>query len=154
MVDHVADALHAIGLRDFLVEVGGELRGAGRRPDGQPWRVRLDTAVEGIASLPLTDRAVATSGDRWHAHAQGGRRWAHTIDPRSGEPADAALSSVTVLHARCMHADALTTALTVLGPVDGLAFAQHHGIGALFVCRDATGDARPVASAAWPAFAA
>jgi thiamine biosynthesis lipoprotein len=149
-VDHVADALHAFGLRSFLVEVGGELKGLGRRPDGQPWRVRLDTEAEGLAPLPLTDQAVATSGDRWHAHEHAGRRWAHTIDPRTGEPADGALASVTVLHAQCMQADALATALTVLGPLDGLAFAQRHGIAALFVCRDATGEARPVASAAWP----
>lgn len=149
-VDHVSDALQAIGLRDFLVEVGGELKGCGQRPGGQPWRVRLDTLVDTLPPLTLCDLAVATSGDRWHAHEQAGRRWSHTIDPRSGEPAAPDLASVTVLHPECMHADALATTLTVLGPVEGVAFAQRHGIAALFVCRDAVGP-RAVATDAWQA---
>lgn len=150
-VDHVAETLLAIGLRNFLVEVGGELKGIGRRPGSQPWRVRLDTEIDTLAPLRLADVAVATSGDRWHAHEHEGRRWAHTIDPRSGEPVDASLASVTVCHQLCMHADALATALTVLGPIDGLAFAERHEIAALFICRQPTGGVRAVASARWQA---
>ena len=149
-VDHVADALMAFGLHDFLVEVGGELKGCGRRPGGQPWRVRLDTLIDALPPLALDGLAVATSGDRWHAQEHAGRRWSHTIDPRNGEPVSPDLASVTVLHPQCMHADALATALTVLGPVNGAAFAQRHGIAALFVCRDAAGP-RAIATAAWQA---
>lgn len=149
-VDHVADALHAIGLHDFLIEVGGELKGRGKRPDGQPWRVRLDTLVDALPPLALDGLAVATSGDRWHAHEHAGRRWSHTIDPRNGEPASPDVASVTVLHPQCMHADALATALAVLGPTEGLAFAQRHDIAALFVCRGAAGP-RTIASIAWQA---
>lgn len=150
-VDHVADALLATGLHDFLVEVGGELRGVGRRPGGQPWRVSLDTPIDTLPPVALTDLAIATSGDRWQAHAHGGCRWSHTIDPRSGEPATHGLTSVTVLHPRCMHADALATALTVLGPIAGGEFAAHHGIAALFVCRDGDDGHRAIASPAWTA---
>ncbi|TPG23429.1 FAD:protein FMN transferase [Variovorax guangxiensis] len=147
-VDHVADALQAIGLRDFLVEIGGELKGCGQRTGGHPWRVRLDTLIDTLPPLSLCDLAVATSGDRWHAHEQAGRRWSHTIDPRSGEPAAPDLSSVTVLHPQCMHADALATTLAVLGAAEGLAFAQRHDIAALFVSRDVAGP-RAIASHAW-----
>lgn len=150
-VDQVADALVATGLHDFLLEVGGELRGVGRRPDGHPWRVRLDTPLDTLPPVTLTDLAIATSGDRWHAHAHAGRRWSHTIDPRSGEPASHALASVTVLHPLCMHADALATALTVLGPIDGAAFAARHEVAALFVCRDGDAVHRAIATPAWTA---
>ena len=150
-VDQVADALLATGLHDFLLEVGGELRGVGRRPDGHPWRVRLDTPLETLPPVTLTGLAIATSGDRWHAHAHAGRRWSHTIDPRSGEPASHALASVTVLHPLCMHADALATALTVLGPIDGAAFAARHEVAALFVCRDGDAVHRAITTPAWTA---
>jgi thiamine biosynthesis lipoprotein len=132
-VDLVAERLRALGYADFLVEVGGELRACGQRPGGQPWRV----AVAGVGqqaspmALPLRDMAIATSGDHWHAFEQGGRRYSHTIDPRSGEPVSHGLASVTVLHAECMHADALATVLTVLGPREGLDFAERHGVSAL-----------------------
>lgn len=150
-VDHVADALVAIGLQDFLVEVGGELSGVGRRPDGHPWRVRLDTPIDTLPAVALTDLAIATSGDRWHAHAHAGRRWSHTIDPRSGEPASHTLTAVTVLHPSCMHADALATALTVLGPIAGPDFAARHDVAALFVCRDGAAGHRAIATPAWTA---
>jgi thiamine biosynthesis lipoprotein len=150
-VDHVADALVATSLKDFLMEIGGELRGVGRRPDGQPWRVRLDTPLDTLPPVTLTDLAIATSGDRWHAHGHDGRRWSHTIDPRSGEPSAHRLVSVTVLHPFCMHADALATALTVLGPIEGAAFAARHEVAALFVCREGDGGHRAIATPAWTA---
>ena len=139
-VDLVARTLQRLGFGHFLVEVGGELRASGQRPDGQPWRVQIAGVADDGARqppraaprvLPLRDRAVATSGDHWHAFELGGRRYSHTLDPRTGEPVLHRLSSVTVLHAECMQADALATVLTVLGPHEGLAFAQHHGIAAL-----------------------
>ncbi len=151
-VDHVAAALQRLGLRDFLIEVGGELRGAGRRPGGQPWQVRVESARDEGIALGLADMAVATSGDRWHAHEHGGRRWSHTIDPRSGESVQHTLTSVTVVHSQCMHADALATVLTVLGPEDGFAFAQDRGIAAVFVRRE-NGRHRTRLSDAWTTLA-
>jgi thiamine biosynthesis lipoprotein len=151
-VDHGVEALRTLGLADLLFEVGGELRAAGRRPGGQPWRVRIDGQAHAADSIALADMAVATSGDRWHRRTAGDRSWSHTIDPRTGEPAAHALASVTVLHAQCMHADALATVLTVLGPDEGFVFAERHGIAALFVRR---GDAAlpPIVDATrtWPA---
>ncbi|CAN5896535.1 FAD:protein FMN transferase [soil metagenome] len=151
-VDRCVAALHAIGLHDLLMEIGGELRGSGCRPDGRPWQVSIETTPSESGGTPqrirLADLAIATSGDRWHTREHGGRRWSHTIDPRSGEPVSNELAAVTVLHPSCMEADALATVLTVLGPLDGPAFAETHDIAARFVCR--RGDALEArASSAW-----
>lgn len=145
-VDHVADALRALGLKNLLVEIGGELRGIGRRSGGAAWRV----AVEGAHTIALTDTAVATSGDRWQVREREGRRWSHTIDPRRGEPTTHALAAVTVLHASCMEADALATALMVLGPTEGRAFAEAYGLAAHFSTNDGEGH-RFTTSTAWDA---
>jgi len=91
--------------------------------------------------------AIATSGDHWHAFEQGGRRYSHTIDPRSGEPVAHGLTSVTVLHAECMQADALATVLTVLGPREGLDFAEQRGVAALLCERTAQGPAMAMTTA-------
>jgi len=145
-VDQAAAALEALGLTDFLIEVGGELRGRGRRPGGLPWQVQVDTGGDGntLVRCALDNAAIATSGDRWHVREIDGQRLAHTIDPRSGAPVRHALAAVTVRHAHCMQADALATVLTVLGPDDGLAFADTHGIAALFACRSGDGGDEPV----------
>ncbi|WP_432726312.1 FAD:protein FMN transferase [Variovorax sp. W6] len=149
-VDHGIDALRALDINDALLEVGGELRGIGKRPGGQAWQVLVDGDPAGARRVALADMAVATSGDRWHRRSREGRHWSHTIDPRTGEPVAHALASVTVLHAECMQADALATVLTVLGPDEGFDFAQQHGVAALFVSH---GEPVPSAKAtrAWPA---
>jgi len=150
-VDQAVAALQAIGVERLLMEVGGELRGVGRRPDSAAWRVQVDTGDAAVSQqVELTDLAIATSGDRWHTHAHGERTWSHTIDPRTGEPANGALASVSVLHPQCMHADALATALTVMGLDEGHLFADTHAVAALFVCRVGAQE-RLVASRAWRA---
>ena len=135
-VDWVAERLREAGWEHALLEIGGELRAWGRRPGGQPWRV----AVAGVAggdggeplAVPLADGALASSGDHWHVFTHGGRRYSHTLDPRTGQPVAHALTSVTVFHAECMHADALATVLTVLGPQAGWAFALQQRVAAVF----------------------
>jgi len=140
-VDRVADWLEARGWPDHLVEVGGELRGAGVRPDGQPWWVALESpgAAGEEPLVALHGLAVATSGDYHRWFEQDGERYAHTIDPRDGRPVRHGLASVSVLHARCMAADALSTALTVLGPDEGLRFAAREDLAARFVVRTGRG---------------
>lgn len=158
-VDRLAERLDALGFEGHLVEVGGELRGSGCKPDGQPWWVELESLPEaGLpagaghsvdAGLPPAWRAcsprtrialhglsVATSGDyrRCRLDAQG-RRLSHTLDPRHGRPIDHGLASASVLHASCMEADALATALMVLGPVDGPSWAEAQGLAAQLLWR-------------------
>jgi len=142
-VDQVARRLEALGLGSHLVEVGGELRGAGVKPDGQPWWVQLEHPASDAgapqAMVALHGLSVATSGDyrRWFEH--GGRRFSHTIDPRDGLPIRHGLASVTVIHAECMQADAWSTALGVLGPQAGPALADRLGLAARFVVRSGAG---------------
>lgn len=155
-VDQVARWMSGMGLRHFLVEVGGELRGQGCKPDGQPWWVVLERPADEEAGnddellIALDGLAVATSGDYRRYFESGAQRYSHTLDPRSGRPITHALASVSVIHAECMQADALSTALTVLGLEQGLAWAQQHGVAALFVTRKDGGFEQQ----ATPAFAA
>lgn len=130
-VDAVADGIGEHGVRHALVEIGGELVGRGVRPDGEPWWVDLEDPP-GMAlprlRIALHGLAVATSGDY--------RRGAHTIDPRDGRPAGQGLRSVSVIHKSAMLADAWATALTVLGPEEGLALATNEGLAARLVGDD------------------
>jgi thiamine biosynthesis lipoprotein len=136
-VDRVAHLLEAAGIVSWLVEIGGELRGQGVKPDDTPWWVAIEQ-VPGLV-VALHGLAVATSGDARRHFTQGGRIFGHTIDPRTGWPIADSLASVTVLHPRCMQADALATALAVLGPGAGMEHAARQGIAALFLLRDARG---------------
>lgn len=152
-VDRVASRLRAHGVRDFLVEVGGELRGEGVKPDGQPWWVAIERPPGDGAHetrVALHGLSIATSGDSRRFFEHAGRRYAHTVDPRSGRPVAHAVASVTVLHRACMAADAWSTALYVMGVDDGLACASARGLAALFV-RRVDGGFQEVES---PAFAA
>ncbi|HEY5798697.1 MAG TPA: FAD:protein FMN transferase [Burkholderiaceae bacterium] len=133
-VDHLSLLLERHGCRHYLVEIGGELRGAGMKPDGQPWWVELEQGVSTLAALH--GLACATSGDYRRYFDYSGRRYAHTIDPRTGLAVDNGVHTVTVLAPQCMHADAWATALTVLGPAAGIALADRHGIAARILCRD------------------
>ncbi|MHA6719678.1 FAD:protein FMN transferase [Sphingomonas sp. RS6] len=141
-VDAVADRLRAIGIGDFLIEIGGEFRGEGIKPDGQPWWVELER-IEGAATPPLRvalhGLSVATSGDYRRFFEHDGRRYAHSVDPRTGRPIDNEVASVSVLHASAMYADAWATALTVLGEQDGMALAERERLAVQMVVRDGGG---------------
>ncbi len=145
-VDLVSRWLRQHDVDAALVEVGGELHGYGRKSDGQPWRVLVESAPEEDAGaeypprvLALDDLAVATSGDRWHHYEHDGVSYSHTLDPRSHAPVHRAAAAVTVIERSAMHADAWATALTVMGAEQGLAFAQAQGLAARFVSRGADG---------------
>jgi FAD:protein FMN transferase len=141
-VDRLAWCLEQHGVRHYLVEIGGELRGAGMKPDGQPWWVTLE-GVPGHDSpatvAALHGLAIATSGDyrRYFEHGESGhlRRASHTLDPRTGYPIANEVASCTVLHPRCMAADALSTTITVLGFEAGLAFAEERQLAARLLLR-------------------
>ena len=140
-VDQVALHLRDGGITAALVEVGGELYGYGRKHDGTAWQVLVEATPgaecsdEQVCVIPLDGVAVATSGDHWHAFEQEGRRYSHTLDPRTGRPVEAATAAVTVIADDAMRADAWTTALTVMGAEAGYRFAQQRGIAARFVER-------------------
>lgn len=141
-VDRLADVLSEMGAEDFLVEIGGELYADGVNSGGLAWRVGIDSPV--LSALPgarlrgmikVADLAVATSGDyRNYFETEDGRLYSHIIDPRSGRPVSMPPASVTVIAADCMTADALATALFVLGVEDGLEIVEKlDRVEALFI---------------------
>jgi len=141
-VDRVSDRLTEMGATSHLVEIGGELKGRGVKPDAQPWWAEIE-GIEGEPAprtvVALYDLAVATSGDYRRAFEHLGRRYPHTIDGSTGQPVDNGLASVTVLHPQALRADAYATALTVMGPYEGPEFAEAIGLAAHFVQRTERG---------------
>jgi thiamine biosynthesis lipoprotein len=143
-VDRAADALEHLGLADYMVEVGGEIRTRGRNAEGRPWQLAIERPdampQRALRILPLDDKALATSGDYRNFFMHQGRRYSHEIDPASAAPVAHALASVSVVAGDCTLADAWSTALFVLGPERGLAVATRHGLAAHFVIRQRNGS--------------
>ena len=137
-VDLVAERLAELGFESALVEIGGELRAFGVKPNGQPWWVDLE-APPGSPFAPcrfaLHGEAIATSGDYRRVLIEDGRRFPHTLDPSTGYPVAHGLASVTILAETAMLADAHATAVTVLGPDAGYDYALRHNLAALLVDR-------------------
>lgn len=152
-VDRVADWLARAGHDHHLVEIGGELRGQGVKPDGQPWWVSLAPVADDPwpVRIALDGLSVATSGDAWRHHEQAGERTAHTLDPRTGWPLRKAAAAVSVIHPQCRVADGWATALTVLGPEAGLQLADQLGLNARWLMHGeaGAGQGRVIASRAW-----
>jgi len=133
-VDALSDLVRAEpGVTAALVEIGGELKGFGVQPDGQPWWVGIDGQSARVA---LCGWAVATSGDGRRAFMHDGRLYSHTIDAATCAPTRSAVASATVFDRFCWRADALATALIVMGEVRALAFAEAHAIPCLLSVRD------------------
>jgi thiamine biosynthesis lipoprotein len=152
-VDRLALCLAQRGFAHYLVEAGGELRGAGVKPDGQPWWVEIEGVPDSAtpqAVVALHGMAIATSGDYRQYFEHGARRVSHTLDARTGRPVANGVASVTVLAPACMEADALSTVLAVLGPDDGSAFAEQHALAARFLVRR-DGALEEIATPAWKA---
>jgi thiamine biosynthesis lipoprotein len=129
------------------------VRTRGLNADGAPWRIAIEQP-DAVPSrphfvVPLAGLSLATSGDYRIFFEQDGRRFSHEIDPASGAPVDHALASVSVAAEDCAHADAMATALMVMGPERASAFAAGHGIAAYFIVREGAA-LKPLAS---PAFA-
>ena len=138
-VDALAKGLDALALESYFIDIGGEVYAAGVKPDGEAWRVgieRPDAATREVQRVvALRDRAMATSGDYRNYYEANGRRVSHIIDPRTGRTIEHRLASVSVLYPTCELADAYATALLVLGPEEGFAFAEMRGLAALFLIR-------------------
>lgn len=142
-VDRLAEVALAHGVTHVLCAIDGEVRALGGRADGSPWAIRVeepDASGRAVHSmLTLADGAVATSGDYRHFVTVAGKRLAHTMDPRRGAPLVDAPASVTVMAQSCMMADAMATALMVMGPEAGARLAKDAGISALFLLRGSAG---------------
>ena len=138
-VDQLASLLLTKGINNYLVEIGGELKLSGNKPNGELWRIAIEAPLttERAAQnvLPISNIAMATSGDYRNYFEENGVRYSHTINPLTGAPIKHALVSVTVLHPSCADADALATALMVLGDKKGVEFAKRHDLAAYFLIK-------------------
>jgi thiamine biosynthesis lipoprotein len=153
-VDQVAALLDAHGLDSHLINIGGEVRASGLRPDGRAWTVKI--AHGGVASaqfdraITLRDASIATSGFSQRFFVWEGQRFAHLIDPRSGKPVSNAVSSVSVRAENCALADGWATACCVLGFEAGMALIESlDGVDAVFYLEDDAGKLVERVSSGW-----
>lgn len=143
--DLVAERLEARGITHYLVDMGGDMRVRGSKPDDQAWRIAVERPVPGERDIHSViepgDMAIATSGSYRNFFRDGDQEYSHTIDPRTGYPVPQDLVSVTVLHPSTKLADGYATAITALGAEAGYAFAQERDLAVLLLIRD-NGDVR------------
>ena len=141
-VDQVAILLDSLGCINYMVDIGGEIKTAGKNTQGNYWKIGVATPQEefGVQKIiPLNNKAVATSGDYRNYFEMDGIRFSHMIDPRTGRPITHQLASVTVMQDSCMIADALATAIYIMGPDEGLKFALNMELPVFLIVREGDG---------------
>jgi thiamine biosynthesis lipoprotein len=150
-VDVAAEFLASKGVTNYMVEIGGEIRVAGMNKFGKKWRLGIDKPMEDPCLshreldtiLYLTDKALATSGNYRQYYYKNGKRYSHTIDPRTGYPVDHQLLSATVIADDCMTADAIATACMVMGVDGSLDLAAKMEGVEVYLISDVSGQAQP-----------
>ena len=154
--DHVGRALEALGMTDYLVEIGGDLYASGRNADGMRWQIGVETPNafdRGVMDVvPVSGMGLATSGDYRTYFEQDGMRYSHVLDPVTGYPINHRTASATVLADTAMLADAWATAMLTLGRDRGLEVAKEHDLAVLFVDRDSLSGAQVFRTHTSPAF--
>ncbi len=135
-VDVVANLFRRLGIADYMVEIGGEVVVHGQNPDRKMWNIGVSRPVDDSLSqdasaspqvvLEVTGRALATSGNYRRFYYRNGRKYAHTIDPKTGQPVQHSLLSASVLAPDCATADAYATAFMVMGMERAKAVLQAH----------------------------
>lgn len=143
MCDIVGDFLHDKGVKNYMVEIGGEITCAGNNSHGEHWSIGINEPIEDSIQtstalrdiLRITDCSVATSGNYRNFYYKGGRRFAHIIDPHTGYPAQHDILSSTVIAPNCLTADALATSFMVLGSQRSLRILEADTtLMAYFIC--------------------
>lgn len=141
-VDLLAELLDDAHIDNYMVEIGGELRTRGHNDDGENWRIAIELPANTANSastvqrvLRLSGEAMATSGDYRNYFEFGGSRYSHTIDPRQARPVSHNLAAVSVVSKSAGYADAMATALLVLGPEEGMRVAMQQNVAAYFQVR-------------------
>lgn len=145
-VDQLARVLDNADIENYLVSIDGEMVSSGHSKGSKPWQVAIEKPNFQIREIydqiALNNASIATSGDYRHCKNIAGRHISHTMDAAKGIPIENALASVSVVHDTCMEADAWATALLVMGEEKGVAFAEQHGLNALFLMRDQNENAQ------------
>jgi len=139
-VDKIAERLDKSGIDAYLIEVGGELRLKGDKPDRAGWKIAIDTPTTGGRQphrlISVSDNSIATSGNYRNYYEIKGRHYSHTIDPVTGRPVTHNLASVTIMDKNTAYADALATAIMVMGFEKGFEFCKLNKIPAYFIIRN------------------
>lgn len=131
-VDVLADFLEEKGVEDYMVEIGGELRCKGVNAKGNYWNIGIDKPLENTEKremqtvVPLKNKAMATSGNYRKFYENGGKKYSHTINPKTGWPVKHQLLSATVLADDAMSADAFATVFMVMGKDVAIEFLEKH----------------------------
>ena len=142
--DVVGAFFDSLGIHNYLIDIGGEVKAKGKKPDGSFWRVGIEKPASDSASprilkavIVLHNLSVATSGSYRKYYEENGIRYSHTIDPKTGYPVQHSLLSVSVLSKNTALADAYATAFMVMGYEKSRAFVeQHPGLEAFFIWSD------------------
>ncbi len=139
-VDAVAELLESSGYEGYMIEIGGEVRTRGTRADGKLWRIGIESPAAKKRKIQrviaLDNQALATSGDYRNFRTFHGKKVSHIIKPSSGRPLPFRGWSVTLLADTCLEADALATALLVMGEELGYDWCVEHDVAALFLIRE------------------
>ena len=131
-VDLIGAFLANRGIHHFFVDIGGEVVVSGESPRGDDWRIGISNPRDGASpediqtAIPITDRAMATSGNYRNVYEANGVKYSHTINPKTGYPERSSLLSATVLAPECMQADALATACMVAGADQAMEYANNN----------------------------
>ena len=148
-VDVVANLLRKLGVKNFMVEIGGEVVTSGVNPERMPWRIGVTKPTDDSLSvnnelqtvINVTDKAMATSGNYRNFYYKGGRKYAHTIDPKTGYPVQHSILSATVITDDCATADAYATSFMVLGMEKAKKVLERHPeMMAYFIYSDEKGQ--------------
>ena len=133
-VDIIAQLLSSKGVKNYMVDIGGEVVVRGMNPKDTPWRIGINKPVDDSLAtnqelqeiLQITDAGIATSGNYRNFYYKGGKKYAHTVDPRTGYPIQHSILSATVIARDCMSADAYATAFMVMGLDKAKEFTARH----------------------------
>jgi thiamine biosynthesis lipoprotein len=139
-VGKIGEVLEHFGIENYMVEIGGELKTHGVKPNGQAWRVAVEKPIAGersihkIVTMPKdAPMSVMTSGTYRHYFESNGLHYSHILDARTGKPVSHNLVAVTVFHENPTIADAWSTALLCLGQQDGMLLANNEKLNAIFI---------------------
>lgn len=148
-VDAVGQFLEEKGIKDYMVEIGGEVRLRGQNPKSEQWNIGINKPDDDSLGvnrelqdiLHITNIAMATSGNYRNFYEEGNKKYAHTINPHTGYPAQQDILSSTVLAQNCAIADAFATAFMVMGSEEAKRIlARHPEIMAYFICSGENGE--------------
>mgnify|MGYP003293611919 CR=1 FL=1 len=150
-VDMLAHLFDSLGIKSYLIDVGGEVIAKGCKDNGEPWSVGIERPAENKYSeqeietaIGLRDKSVVTSGNYRKYYEKDGVRYSHTIDPATGRPVSHSLLSVSVVSREAWYADAMATSFMVMGLEKSLQFIQQHpddpDIQAVFFIYDDHGE--------------